>query len=324
VPLVSAIIPTRNRAQQVTAAIDSALAQTFSDLEVVVVDDGSEDATPDVVAAYGGAVRYVHTTNGGPARARNVGAQVGTGEWIAFLDDDDTWLPQKIERQLQAADDCPSCGAVFTDYSVVSGDRVEQRSVKAMIDPVPSGWVFGELFWRNFICTCTVLVRRSVFAAVEGFDESLRQAEDWHLWLRIAARYQWLFVDQVLTRVSRGSRTSGLSDDVEGRLEACQAALGKIVAEFPCLRAQARSMRARQQLSAGIKYLAVQDYVRARRCIVQGLRLDPAALRAYPYLGLALVPRLLVPPARWVARAVRRGLMAPAKDAPMRDGEGGC
>jgi glycosyltransferase involved in cell wall biosynthesis len=302
-PLVSVVIPTFNNAGMVVQAVESALAQTYDNLEVIVVDDGSEDDTSAMLARYEHRVRYVPKPNGGPASARNVGIDTARGEWVAFLDDDDTWVPHKLSRQLAAARRHELCGAVFSDFEVVSDVGVEQRTVKERMRRVPSGWIFGRLFWHNFICTSTVLTRRDVLVDVGGFNEALRQSEDWHLWLRIAARHQWGFVDEVLA--SHHARPENLSSSIEGRLTGCGGALERIVLEFPHLAPFARRMRAKQYLSAGLKYFGRGDYARAKARLLDSLRTHKGELRAYPYLVVTFAPRILHPTARWFARHAR-------------------
>ncbi|HLH42987.1 MAG TPA: glycosyltransferase family A protein [Bryobacteraceae bacterium] len=182
--MVSVIIPAYNAGRVVGRAIESALAQTLPPLEIVVVDDGSSDDTAAVAERYGAKVRVLRQANAGPAAARNRGARAAAGEWLAFLDSDDAWLPRKLERQL-AHVGSPRVGLVccLTNGSV-STDRITLESL----------WEY------NYIGMSGVLVRRAAFDEVGGFDEDpgLISVEDYNLWLRIAMRWEIAMVPENL------------------------------------------------------------------------------------------------------------------------------
>jgi glycosyltransferase involved in cell wall biosynthesis len=182
--VVSVIIPAYNVAGIVGRAIDSALAQTVSPLEIIVVDDGSRDETASVVEAYGGKVRLIRQANAGPAAARNRGARDAAGEWLAFLDADDAWLPTKLERQLAYV----GAARVGLVACLTSGS-VDDDNITL------------ERLWNyNYIGMSGVLVRRAAFEEVGGFDEDpgLISAEDYNLWLRIAMRWEIAMVRERL------------------------------------------------------------------------------------------------------------------------------
>jgi glycosyltransferase involved in cell wall biosynthesis len=196
-PLVSAILPTRNRAQLLSRAIDSILGQegrgTQFDLDITVVDDASSDGTPEVMRRYP-AVRYVRLeTQRGAAAARNVGIKSSTGKYVAFQDDDDVWLPEKLRVQTGALERHPEVGVVYGQSLV----RNEKGREFLWPDPssAPSGFVFRPLLMT---CFCAhppgLLIRREVFAKAGYFDEQLLTNEDYDLWLRIAFHSPFLFV----------------------------------------------------------------------------------------------------------------------------------
>lgn len=170
------VIPAYNAAATIATALDSVFAQTVPAAQVIVVDDGSADGAQlaAVLAAYGDHVRLVRQANAGPAAARNTGARLCDSEWIAFLDADDSWLPHKLERQLELGRD-PRAG-------LLHGNARERRPAP------PREMDFATLWECNRICTSMTVVRRRAFEALGGFDESadLVGAEDYHLWLRIA------------------------------------------------------------------------------------------------------------------------------------------
>lgn len=174
---VSCLIPTRNRWSLLQRAVASARAPG---VEIVVVDDGSTDETALQGPALEG-VRYVRGPGAGVAAARNAGAAVARGEWLAFLDDDDEWLPGKLERQLSWLE---GLGAGFGSTGVL--EVSEEGALPPRLGPEPGPVPWGRLLQGNFVCTSTVLLRRQVFLEAGGFDPGLRTSEDWDLWLRAA------------------------------------------------------------------------------------------------------------------------------------------
>ena len=172
---VSVIIPAYNAGQRITRAIASVLDQTVPVLEIIVVDDGSSDDTVEVVSRFGAPVRVVSKPNGGPASARNMGAGMARGDWLAMLDADDWWFPRKNEIQLAHVDD---------EKIGLSHCRLDHRVVRP-----PDDLSFQDLWDRNWIGNSSVLIRRAVFETLGGFVEERRliSVEDYNLWLRVAA-----------------------------------------------------------------------------------------------------------------------------------------
>jgi len=207
VPLISTIIPTYNRAKLLKRALDSVLSQDWPNQEVIVVDDGSTDNTAEVLAAYGDRIKLVKQENAGPSAARNVGIEMARGEWIAFMDSDDEWLPNKLTMQMRYALKHPRYAMIYCDMSeVVDGQLVYQSYLKnGNYSHVGQGQIYKNLLHEYFIFTPTVLVKKEVFLDVGYFDTSMRLAEDRELWLRIAYRWQIGFLDHVLVLRHRHS-----------------------------------------------------------------------------------------------------------------------
>jgi len=210
-PIVSVVIPVRNRASLVRRALDSVFAQTLRRFEVIVVDDGSTDDTPEVVAAYPQPVRLIRCAPTGVSAARNLGIARARGEFVAFLDSDDWFEPTKLERQVGYFALHPDVGMVYTRYSVF-----DEQTGTQWVHPgglTAQGDAFRDLmmgFMETPLTTPTVMVRRSVFEVVEPFDTSMDMAEDIDLWCRIARRYNLGFIDEPLSviRIHKGN-TSG-------------------------------------------------------------------------------------------------------------------
>jgi GT2 family glycosyltransferase len=198
-PNVSVIIPTYNRAHLVDEAIDSVLAQTYRDHEIIVVDDGSTDDTQQVLQSYGDAIRLVTRRNGGSCAARNTGLEQAQGDYIAFLDSDDLFLPGKLELQLKGFDRFPSAGMIYSrSLRFEHGRGLDDRLLGTYVGHAPGELqdIFEDmLLLKRAPLTHDTLVRRNCFTEVGGFDTQLRVATDHDMWLRVSARCQVAFVD---------------------------------------------------------------------------------------------------------------------------------
>jgi glycosyltransferase involved in cell wall biosynthesis len=218
---ISVVIPTYNRRTQVFQAIDSAFAQTVPVDEIIVVDDGSTDGTAEAVGyRYGSRVNILRQDNGGAAAARNSGIREARGEWVAFLDSDDVWLPTKIERQIEALTAFgPEFGLCSTD-TVFDGnpDMTLSRFQEVGFEGAPGFGVLEEparyiVGWRNPFVTSSLFVRCSLLRDVGGFDEALVIGEDQDLMLRLGFRARVCFVAEQLVRMDRDpARTIGLEN----------------------------------------------------------------------------------------------------------------
>lgn len=199
---VSVVIPTYNRAGYVGATIRSVLDQTHRSLEVLVADDGSTDETRRVVEAIADdrVVYLAEPHRGQPAATRNAALARATGSLIAFVDDDDLWLPEKLAHQIERLRASPEAGLCYSDtYRFRDDPAVPGRR---FLGPRggPEGDVFGELYGWNFVASPTAVIRRSVIDAVGVFDEDTRVMgrEDYEYWLRIAHRFPFAYVDRPL------------------------------------------------------------------------------------------------------------------------------
>jgi glycosyltransferase involved in cell wall biosynthesis len=192
-PEVSVIIPSYNSAKYLGDAVDSVLSQAFRDFEVIVIDDGSTDNTEALIRGYGEAVRYIRQRNAGVAAARNRGINESRGHYVAFLDADDTWHPNKLQEQVTALRKNPGYLACYTAFTVVGSDLTPLRNIrkkrpgKTLEDLLLLGNVVGSI--------CTFLCERSLFEIAGGFDPLLSQCADWDMWVRIAGRTEFLYLD---------------------------------------------------------------------------------------------------------------------------------
>ncbi|HWP58307.1 MAG TPA: glycosyltransferase family A protein [Candidatus Acidoferrales bacterium] len=280
-PQVSVILPTRNRERFLATSLRSALAQTFADLEVIVVDDASADGTPGVVERFGDRrVRYIrHPARRGGAAARNAGIGRARGDSIAFLDDDDEWHEEKIARQVELLAASPEAvGVIYTGYSIVdraSGKICGQRIAAARGD------LSSALRRENCVGgSSSVLVRKSCLDRVGWFDESLPSFQDYDLWLRLAREFQFDCIARPMLNYSLHP------DRIGTDLDALSRGIDLMLRKH----GRSRSLRkylSYRCLSLGVRYCEQGDAARGREACLRAIALYPLEIRHYLNLGLA-------------------------------------
>jgi len=278
-PLVSVVIPTHNRPDRVGSAIRSVLDQTFSDLELVVVDDGSrQSAEPAVRAAADPRVRFIrHEAARGDAAARNTGIRSSSGELVAFLDDDDEWLPEKLSVQVAEFRRAPEIALLHTGRFVVSAAG-ETRSHSASGD--------GDTqVRRSQITTSTVAVRRESLEAAGLFDETIPFCSDWDLWIRITRRFRIGYVDIPLIRYF--ASTAGLSGNLAGVIEGQWKVLAKHAAFFEA------DPESYSDFLVGLGFICCYagQMNRGREAFRKAIELRPAAWKAYVHYAVSFTSR---------------------------------
>jgi glycosyltransferase involved in cell wall biosynthesis len=224
-PITSVIIPTYNRWPLVAEAVDSVLAQSFQDIEIIVVDDGSTDGTTNRLAKFDGRLRLFTTTRRGVAAARNFGVSQAQGCYVAFLDSDDLWLPGKLETQIAFLDRHPEIQICQTDEIWVrNGVRVNPKAMHRK----PSGDIFVRSLDLCLISPSAVMMTRELFQRIGGFDESFPVCEDYDLWLRVTSVYSVPLIPEALV-VKRGGHADQLSRSLWGMDRYRVLALQKIL-----------------------------------------------------------------------------------------------
>jgi glycosyltransferase involved in cell wall biosynthesis len=206
-PLVTVIIPTYNRGWIVEEAIDSVLNQDFSDFELIVVDDGSDDNTREILGAYANAITVLNQPNRGVSAARNRGIAEASGRLIAFLDSDDLWLPGKLATQVKFSEE--NADAMINQTQEIwlrNGIRVNPKKRHHKF----SGMIFERSLALCLVSPSAVMIRKSLFDTVGLFDERLPACEDYDLWLRISCRYPVHLIDFPLI-IKRGGHDDQLS-----------------------------------------------------------------------------------------------------------------
>lgn len=266
-PKVSVIIPTYNRADRLKTAIDSVLGQTYPFFELIVVDDGSTDGTPDLLATIRHPIRVIRQENTGVSAARNRGIQTASGELIAFLDSDDYWLPDKLAAQVAFFNDHPQAVICQTEETWIRNGRRVNPKLRHRKYP---GMIFEKSLPLCLISPSAVMMRKSLLDEVGLFDESLPACEDYDLWLRITWKYPVGLIETPLI-VKQGGHPDQLSRMAELDRYRIQAIV-KIL-ERDCL--------SPAQHKAALATLAEKCTIYVNGCRKRG-RADEAAA----YLGL--------------------------------------
>jgi glycosyltransferase involved in cell wall biosynthesis len=278
-PKVSVIILTHNRAALLRQAVASVLAQSFQDFEIIIIDDASTDDTQAVVASFSDArIRYLrHAKNRGEGASRNAGIAHAGGDYIAFLDDDDTWLPEKLGAQVEVLERSPArVGAVYTGYV-----RVDMASGAAIatVAAEKRGNIYAALRAQNWVGSpSAVLLRRQCFDRVGLFDEKLGFGPDYDMWIRISRHYDFEIVNQPLVRYA--VHPDRLSTDTRAILQGKEAQLAKYADYF----AADRRSYGRFFLTLGVLYCYNRRLHEGRAALRRSIRVYPFELR--PYINL--------------------------------------
>jgi hypothetical protein len=302
--LVSVIIPVFNGERYIEEALDSVFAQTFRDIEVIVVNDGSTDGTEQRIQRYRGRITYHVQPNRGLSASRVEGLRLASGSLIAFLDADDVWLPGKLERQVKVACAHPEYGIITTDAEKFDESGVTLPSLKCWYQPT-SGYVMEGLLSENWIPPSAALVRRECFELVRTFDvPPPNYGEDWMMWVQIAARYQVYFIDEVLVRSRQHAASMtdrGGEIQFQGllrNLEIMKVRVSELKVQ-PDLVRQAGFRICIHRARADLKAL---DVARARDKLRLALGYKPHALSAWGLLTAAYLPSSFL---QGVKRAVK-------------------
>lgn len=289
-PTVSVIIPSYNHAAYIGECIESILAQTFTDFELIIVDDGSPDDSDRVIRGYTDPrIRYHRQPNGGrPALTRNKGVEMARGKYVTFVDSDDRWRPEKLAKQVEAARLHPEAALICS--------KAEQFNDDGPMCILPhyrfkrSGQVFPFLLFYNFILTLTVMVRKSVLDEVGSFDPrpEFRAVEDYELWLRIAAKYPIHFIDEVLADYRiHGNNLSAVTGNKFAEFDRLDQVYAKVFSETKVPEILKKKVLAKNQLRRFKQALAVKTAPKTPEEFLQGaIQTDPTNLTAYCLLGL--------------------------------------
>lgn len=288
-PVISVIIPAYNSAPWISETIRSVLDQSLMPCEVLVVDDGSTDGTAEVVSTFPAPVRVMRQQNAGPAAARNLGASLAKGDWFAFLDADDFWLPSKLEKQMELTCD-NGVGIIHT--LMENGYR----------SSIPSNVTFEHLWEGNCIGTSSVMIRKQAFVSAGGFAEDLPPAEDYYLWLRVASAGWKIVTCQEKLMFYR--RPSGcLSRDEERLSRSTVAGLERIGRELNLPDQVIKKRLLVTHDLCGKSLLYQRKVLPARRWLEHSLRMQPSPDRILFWLA-TFAPIPLLNLFRWIKTAL--------------------
>jgi len=281
-PKVSVIIPTHNRAHFLRDAIFSVLNQTFQDFEIIVVDDASTDNTSEIVAAFNDErIRFLrHDINKGGSAARNTGILNSQCDYIAFLDDDDEWLPDKLRKQMEILlASPPEVGGVYTGCLDV--DKASRKVIRQRI-PTKRGNLSRELLIENCVGgTSTILLRKVCLQQVGLFDESLPRSQDYDLWIRISREFLFECVQEPLFKYHVHDRK--ISTDLQAVAKGLDLLATKY-ASYPL----SKRLYSSDYVDSGIMYCLSGDMHEGRKALLRAIKLSPLQLRGYLNLCLTL------------------------------------
>ncbi|GEM_PF-585146 len=309
-PIVSVILPTYNRASYLKKALESVCAQSFKDWELIVVDDGSTDETRDVVvearlprpsqegeetSPLRSKIVYLHQPNSGVAAARNAGISRSSGKYIAFLDDDDEWLPEKLKTQVEFMQSHPEIGMSYTQFKITrkEGPKAGQSSVF----PEILATTFKEMLESFFIPLPTVMIRKPCLESVGGFNSLFGISEDQDLWFRFVQRWKISAIPQVLTRTFMDERRHLGHDRIEVHQHMIAVLKNlKLQPEYQHFKPLMRKRSARLSYAIARDYLDRNQYGSAAGHFARALGKDPLVglgVRRPGEAGLGLILRLV-------------------------------
>ena len=284
IPKVSVIIPTHNRSYLLSKAIQSVLSQSFHDFEIIVVDDASQDNTAQIVNVFSDKrIRYIrHRVNKGDCCSRNNGINNTNGEYIAFLDDDDEWFPEKLSMQVSILDNSPlKVGAVHTGSIAV--DIANCNELYTRIATM-RGNIFQHLLrYEDTVTTSSVLLRKICFEKVGLFDESIAYCSDYDMWLRISKEFDFECIQTPLVKygIHKNNLGSNYSLQIKGR----EAVLRKYHQYF----LSDSKNHSYVCYTLGILYCFNGNYKKSRKYFLRSIRMNTFWIKPYIFLCLSLL-----------------------------------
>jgi glycosyltransferase involved in cell wall biosynthesis len=276
-PLVTVVIPTYNRADYVAETIESVLGQTYENLEIIVIDDGSTDDTASVVERYAPRVRYVWQENAERGASRNHGLRLAKGEFIAFLDSDDVWLPHKVEDDVAYFTAHPEVGVIYSDAIEIDADGKETGILKAR---GRSGRITRALLERNLVFMPTHLARTAKVREVSGFREerALSGSEDWEMWVRLSLVTEFAYIPKVTAKYRIHAANSMSSAAGMRRSMSRAAELFRASDSLAPYRSTFRKMDAHIALVSAINYCSQKERRESVGLLASAVRSDPRTL----------------------------------------------
>lgn len=288
-PLVSVVIPTYNRADLITKTIDSVLSQTFTDYEIIVVDDGSQDETQEILSKYKNDLRVIIQENQGEGEARNTGIRAAKGDYLAFLDSDDLWFPNKLADQMETFAKSPKTLWCYSDAFFFDSLSGKILFLYSSIAEPHQGFIPRQLLLCDFIASPTVVIHRSLLDEV-GFFRNALIAADWDMWLRIAAKFPIIRVPEPLAGYRLHANMISNRDPMilyNNYLATIDRAIAYAPEIYGALQDQAI---AQTSIRIGRTFANIGQVGKARMMFLKAIKLDPQGWNAYIYWLSCLFP----------------------------------
>lgn len=295
-PLISVVVPLYNSQETIESTFNSIITQSYSNKEIIFIDDGSEDNTADIISQFTSQydnVHYYYKENGGVASARNFGINKSKGEFIAFCDHDDLWLPNKLDEQIKLFEDS-NVGLVYTGSVITCLENNVEVSRSIAPAQFFEGYCFYQLLQKNFIPSSSVIIRKSCLEKTGYFNEDRRMhgVDDKNLWLRISYYYKINAVKQIYEQHVLTGRNWSLNEKM--MLESSIYCLDNISQLFPPKTLKARSAFKRAYIETYAHYgknlFNINAYAIAKRCFFEGFKRSYFRVDILPYLIILLFP----------------------------------
>lgn len=295
-PLVSICIPAFNASEYIQDAIDSAIAQTYANIEILVINDGSDDgdATKELVLGYGGKIKYFEKENGGISSALNLGIRKMKGEYFSWLSHDDVFLPEKTEKQIKIARES-NCKVIYADYSYIDQKGNNLHGKTEVLSLAQSDNFFFQFLSGYPINGCTTLIHKEVFEKIGQFDEKLFTTQDYDLWFRCAKEYNFqLLPEKVLKSRIHTKQGSVTISGHKVESDELYTRISRFVVEDPELHGFSQA-----QVFAGFKFLLGYGYWSGAMMLRRGVKVAGYRFRVS---GLILFKLIVCSPMHWVVR----------------------
>lgn len=294
-PKVSVIIPCYNGEKFIREAVESVLDQTYQNFEIIIVDDGSTDNSKATIELYltDGRIKFIqHGRNRGIPAARNTGIKASTGHFIAFLDQDDIWYPEKLEKSLCAFDKgAESLGVVFSDVNIEERDGSVTRRTHRKYDSVKLGrkGFIRTLFMGNFIPTSSVVTRKICFNKLGLLDERLYGGDDFDFWLRVAGTFDFRYLSEVLLKIRRHSDNASSKAVYTMIDQSMSIIVPKAIQRYPFLASLKGRKTSSLYYSFGAYLIRDGEAAKARKFFIKAIRERSLNWKAWVRLLLSAI-----------------------------------